>query len=159
MKQTKAPVTLKTLAAEDIYHLAEPFTRDRPRPKTTRGRNSLYPEALILTLVRLRTARRLSDHQRLFCILPEALPDQPVPALGALLYRPQTIPDERWVDCRMINELWCDDWYKKRPSVPRGVRCVRVHANPRHSGESPSPSATESVVRQAAAPAPATQDV
>jgi hypothetical protein len=40
MTQRKAPVTLKTLSADDIYNLAEQFTRQHPRHKT-RGRNPL----------------------------------------------------------------------------------------------------------------------
>jgi hypothetical protein len=44
----------------------------------------------------LRTARRTSYRHLRFCLAPEALPDQPRPALGTRLYRPQTIPDERW---------------------------------------------------------------
>jgi hypothetical protein len=34
MEQRKTPVTLKTLTATDIYHLAQPFTHDHPRPTT-----------------------------------------------------------------------------------------------------------------------------
>jgi hypothetical protein len=34
MKQRQAPITLKTLAAEDIYRLAKQFTHQHPRPKT-----------------------------------------------------------------------------------------------------------------------------
>ena len=60
MKQRNAPVTLKTLSADDIYHLAEQFTRQHPRPKTNRGRNPLYPEALILTLALLQVAQNAS---------------------------------------------------------------------------------------------------
>jgi len=37
----------------------------------------LYPEALILTLALLRTARRASYRHLLFCLAPEALPDLP----------------------------------------------------------------------------------
>jgi hypothetical protein len=78
-----------------IYHAVLQFTQQHPRPHT-KGRKPLYPEALILTLALLRTARRASYRHLLFCLAPEALPDQPVPALGTLLYRLKTISDERW---------------------------------------------------------------
>ncbi len=95
MTQRKAPITLTTISANDIYHLAEQFTRQHPR-KTTRGRKPLYPEALILTLVLLQTARRASYRQLLFGLAPEVLPNHALPALGTLLYRFQTIPETRW---------------------------------------------------------------
>jgi hypothetical protein len=93
MKQTKAPITLKTLAAEDIYHLAEQFTHQHPRPKTTRGRNPLYPEALILTLALLQVAQQASYRQLLFGLAPQLLPTHALPALGTWLYRLQTLPE------------------------------------------------------------------
>ena len=96
MTQRKTPVTLKTLAAEDIYHLAEQFTRQHPRPKTTRGRNPLYPEALILTLALLQVAQHASYRQLLFGLAPQLLPNHALPALGTLLYRLQTLPEARW---------------------------------------------------------------
>jgi hypothetical protein len=96
MKQTKAPITLKTLAAEDIYHLAEQFTHQHPRPKTTRGRNPLYPEALILTLALLQVAQQASYRQLLFGLAPQLLPTHALPALGTWLYRLQTLPEARW---------------------------------------------------------------
>jgi hypothetical protein len=96
MKQTKAPITRKTLAAEDIYHLAEQFTPQHPRPKTTRGRNLLYPEALILTLALLQVAQQASYRQLLFGLAPPLLPHHALPALGTLLYRLQTLPEARW---------------------------------------------------------------
>jgi hypothetical protein len=93
MKRRNPPITLSTLPARTIYHAVLQFTQHHPRPHT-KGRKPLYPEALILTL--LRTARRASYRHLLFCLAPEALPDQPVPALGTLLYRLKTISDERW---------------------------------------------------------------
>jgi hypothetical protein len=96
MKQTKAPITLKTLAAEDIYHLAEQFTHQHPRPKTTRGRKPLYPEALILTLALLQVAQQASYRQLLFGLAPQLLPTHALPALGTWLYRLQTLPEARW---------------------------------------------------------------
>ena len=78
-----------------IYHAVLQFTQQHPRPHT-KGRKPLYSEALILTLALLRIARRASYRHLLFCLAPEALPDQPVPALGTLLYRLKTISDERW---------------------------------------------------------------
>jgi hypothetical protein len=90
MKRRNLPITLSTLPARTIYHAVLQFTQHHPRPHT-KGRKPLYPEALILTLALLRTARRASYRQLLFCLAPEALPDQPVPALGTLLYRLKTI--------------------------------------------------------------------
>jgi len=71
------------------------FTQQHPLPRS-RGRKPIYSEALILTLALLHTARRLSYRQLLFCVAPEVLPEEPLPALGTLMYRLQTIPDERW---------------------------------------------------------------
>ena len=95
MTKRKAQVTLTTIQATDIYQRAELFTRQRPR-KTTRGRPCLYPEALLLTLALLQTARRASYRQLLFGLAPEVLPHHALPALGTLLYRFQTIPETRW---------------------------------------------------------------
>jgi hypothetical protein len=89
-------VTLTTITATDIYHLVEQFTRDRPRRKTTRGRKPLYPEALILTLALLQVAQRAPYRQLLFGLAPHLFPNQPLPALGTLLYRFQTLPEARW---------------------------------------------------------------
>jgi hypothetical protein len=96
MKQRQAPITLKTLAAEDIYRLAKQFTHQHPRPKTTRGRKPLYPEALILTLALLQVAQQASYRQLLFGLAPQLLPTHALPALGTLLYRLQTLPEARW---------------------------------------------------------------
>jgi hypothetical protein len=90
MKRRNLPITLSTLPARTIYHAVLQFTQHHPRPHT-KGRKPLYPKALILTLALLRTARRASYRHLLFCLAPEALPDQPVPALGTLLYRLKTI--------------------------------------------------------------------
>jgi hypothetical protein len=95
MKRRNPPITLSTLPARAIYHAVLQFTQHHPRPHT-KGRKPLYPEALILTLALLRTARRASYRHLRVCLAPEALPDQPVPALGTRLYRLQTLPDERW---------------------------------------------------------------
>jgi hypothetical protein len=94
--KTQRKVTLTTITATDIYHLVEQFTRDRPRRKTTRGRNPLYPEALILTLALLQVAQRATYRQLLFDLAPHLFPNQPLPALGTLLYRFQTLPEARW---------------------------------------------------------------
>jgi hypothetical protein len=96
MKQRQAPITLKTLAAEDIYRLAKQFTHQHPRPKTTRGRKPLYPEALILTLALLQVAQQASYRPLLFGLAPQLLPTHALPALGTLLYRLQTLPEARW---------------------------------------------------------------
>jgi len=95
MKRRNAPITLSTLPARALYHAVLQFTQHPPRPRT-KGRKPLYPEALILTLALLRTARHASYRHLLFCLAPEALPDQLLPALGTLLYRLKTITDERW---------------------------------------------------------------
>jgi hypothetical protein len=95
MEQRKAPVTLKTLTATDIYHLAEQFTHDRPRP-TTRGRKPLYPEALILTLAWLQVTQQAAYRPLLFGPAPSLLPDRALPALGTLLYQLKTIPESHW---------------------------------------------------------------
>jgi hypothetical protein len=84
-----------TLLARAIYQAVLQFTQQHPLPRT-KARKPLYPEALILTLALRRTARRASYRHLLFCLAPEALPDQPVPALGTLLYRLKTLSDERW---------------------------------------------------------------
>jgi hypothetical protein len=85
-----------TLAAKDIYHLAEPFTHQHPRPKTIRGRNPLYPEALIRTRAPLQLAQHASSRQLLFGLAPPLLPHHALPALDTLLYRLQTLPEARW---------------------------------------------------------------
>jgi len=95
MKRRNPRITLSVLPARAIYQAVLQFTQQHPLPRT-KGRKPLYSEALILTLALLRTARRASYRQLLFCRAPEALPDQPVPALGTLLYRLQTLADERW---------------------------------------------------------------
>ena len=95
MKHRNHRITLSTLRARAIYEAVTQFTQQHPLPRS-RGRKPIYSEALILTLALLRTARRLSYRQLLFCVAPEVLPEEPLPALGTLLYRLQTIPDERW---------------------------------------------------------------
>ena len=95
-RKTQRKVTLTTITATDIYHLVEQFTRDRPLRKTTRGRKPLYPEALILTLALLQVAQRATYRQLLFGLAPHLFPSQPLPALGTLLYRFQTLPEARW---------------------------------------------------------------
>jgi hypothetical protein len=87
-RKTQRKVTLTTITATDIYHLAEQFTRDRPPRKTTRRRKPLYPEALILTLALLQVAQRATYRQLLFGLAPHLFPNQPLPALGTLLYAP-----------------------------------------------------------------------
>jgi hypothetical protein len=67
MKRRNPPITLSTLPARTIYHAVLQFTQHHPRPHT-KGRKPLYPEALILTLALLRTARRASYRQLLFCL-------------------------------------------------------------------------------------------
>jgi hypothetical protein len=95
MKHRNYRITLSTLRARAIYEAVTQFTQQHPLPRS-RGRKPIYSEALILTLALLRTARRLSYRQLLFCVAPEVLPEEPLPALGTLMYRLQTIPDERW---------------------------------------------------------------
>ena len=95
MKHRNYRITLSTLRARVIYEALTQFTQQHPLPRS-RGRKPIYSEALILTLALLRTARRLSYRQLLFCVAPEVLPEEPLPALGTLLYRLQTIPDARW---------------------------------------------------------------
>jgi hypothetical protein len=95
MKHRNYRITLSTLRARAIYEAVTQFTQQHPLPRS-RGRKPIYSEALNLTLALLRTARRLSYRQRLFCVAPEVLPEEPLPALGTLMYRLQTIPDERW---------------------------------------------------------------
>ena len=94
MKHRNYRITLSTLRARAIYEALTQFTQQHPLPRS-RGRKPIYSEALILTLALLRTARRLSYRQLLFCVAPEVLPEEPLPALGTLLYRLQTIPDAR----------------------------------------------------------------
>jgi hypothetical protein len=50
-----------------------------PRPKTTRGRNPLYPEALILTLALLQVAQQASYRQLLFGLAPQLLTHHALP--------------------------------------------------------------------------------
>jgi len=78
MKRPNPPITRSTLPARIICHAVLQFTQQHPRLHT-KGRKPLYPEALILTLALLRTARRASYRQMLVCLAPEALPDQPMP--------------------------------------------------------------------------------
>ena len=94
MKRRNYRITPSTLRARAIYEAVTQFTQQHPLPRS-RGRKPIYSEALILTLALLRTARRLSYRQLLFCVAPEVLPEEPLPALGTLLYRLQTIPDAR----------------------------------------------------------------
>jgi hypothetical protein len=95
MKRRNYRITPSTLRARAIYQAVTQFTQQHPLPRS-RGRKPIYSEALILTLALLRTARRLSYRQLLFCVAPEVLPEEPLPALGTLLYRLQTIPEARW---------------------------------------------------------------
>ncbi len=95
MKRRNYRITLSTLPARAIYEAVLQFTQQHPLPRR-KGRKPIHSEALVLTLALLRTARRLSYRQLLFRVAPEVLPEEPVPALGTLLYRLQTIPDERW---------------------------------------------------------------
>jgi hypothetical protein len=95
MKRRNYRITPSTLPTRAIYQAVTQFTQQHPLPRS-RGRKPIYSEALILTLALLHTARRLSYRQLLFCVAPEVLPEEPLPALGTLLYRLQTIPDERW---------------------------------------------------------------
>ena len=94
MKRRNYRITPSTLRARAIYEAVTQFTQQHPLPRS-RGRKPIYSEALILTLALLRTARRLSYRQLLFCVAPEVLPEEPLPALGTLMYRLQTIPDAR----------------------------------------------------------------
>ena len=95
MKRRNPSITLSTLPARLIYQAVLQFTQQHPRPHS-KGRKPLYPKAYTRTLALWRTAQRASYRQRLFRRAPEALPDQPVPALGTLLYPLQTLADERW---------------------------------------------------------------
>jgi len=94
MKRRNYRITPSTLPARAIYQAVTQFTQQHPLPRS-RGRKPTYSEVLILTLALLHTARRLSYRQLLFCVAPEVLPEEPLPALGTLLYRLQTIPDAR----------------------------------------------------------------
>jgi hypothetical protein len=86
MKHRNYRITLSTLRARAIYEAVTQFTQQHPLPRS-RGRKPIYSEALNLTLALLRTARCLSYRQLLFCVAPEVLPEEPLPALGTLLYR------------------------------------------------------------------------
>jgi hypothetical protein len=123
MKRRNPPITLSTLPARTIYHAVLQFTQHHPRPHT-KGRKPLYPEALILTLALLRTARRASYRHLLFCLAPEALPDQPVPAWGTLLYRLKTISDERWH--ALLSWLAAQGIAKEPPDAPLATPVVLV---------------------------------
>jgi hypothetical protein len=72
MKHRNYRITLSTLRARAIYEAVTQFTQQHPLPRS-RGRKPIYSEALILTLALLRTARRLSYRQLLFCVAPEVL--------------------------------------------------------------------------------------
>ena len=115
MKRHNPRITLSVLPARAIYRAALQFTQQHPLPRT-KGRKPLYSEALILTLALLRTAQRASYRQLLFCRAPEALPDQPVPALGTLLYRLQTLADERWH--ALLSGLAAQGIAHKTPNAP-----------------------------------------
>ena len=115
MKRRNPPITLSTLPARTLYHAVLPFTQHHPRPHP-KARKPLYPKALILTLALRRTARRASDRHLLFCLAPEALPDQPVPALGTLLYRLKIISDERWH--ALLSWLAAQGIAKEPPDAP-----------------------------------------
>ena len=95
MKHRNYRITPSTLPARAIYEAVTQFNQQHPLPRT-RGRKPIYSEALILTLALLHTAQGLSYRQLLFSVAPEVLPEEPLPAPGTLLYRLQTIPDERW---------------------------------------------------------------
>jgi hypothetical protein len=123
MKRRNPPITLSTLPARTIYHAVLQFTQHHPRPHT-KGRTPLYPEALLLTLALRRTARRALDRHLLFCLAPEALPDQPVPALGTLLYRLKTISDERWH--ARLSWLAAQGIAHKTPDAPLATPVVLV---------------------------------
>jgi len=123
MKRRNPPITLSTLPARAIYHAVLQVTQHHPRPHT-KGRKPLYPEALLLTLALLRTARRASYRHLLFCLAPEALPDQPVPALGTLLYRLKTISDERWH--ALLSWLAAQGIAKEPPNAPLATPVVLV---------------------------------
>jgi hypothetical protein len=123
MKRRNPPITLSTLPARAIYHAVLQVTQHHPRPHT-KGRKPLYPEALLLTLALLRTARRASYRHLLFCLAPEALPDQPVPALGTLLYRLKTISDERWH--ARLSWLAAQGIAKEPPNAPLATPVVLV---------------------------------
>jgi len=115
MKRRNPRITLSVLPARAIYRAVLQFTQQHPLPRT-KGRKPLYSEALILTLALLRTAQRASYRQLLFCLAPEALPDQPVPALGTLLYRLQTLADERWH--ALLSGLAAQGIAHKTPDAP-----------------------------------------
>ena len=115
MKRRNPRITLSVLPARAIYQAVLQFTQQHPLPRT-KGRKPLYSQALILTLALLRTAQRASYRQLLFCLAPEALPDQPVPALGTLLYRLQTLADERWH--ALLSGLAAQGIAHKTPDAP-----------------------------------------
>ena len=115
MKRRNPRITLSVLPTRAIYQAVLQFTQQHPLPRT-KGRKPLYSQALILTLALLRTAQRASYRQLLFCRAPEALPDQPVPALGTLLYRLQTLADERWH--ALLSGLAAQGIAHKTPDAP-----------------------------------------
>ena len=95
MKRRNYRITPSTLRARAIYEAVLQFTQQHPLPRG-RGRKPIYSEALILTLALLHTAQGPSYRQLLFSVAPEVVPEEPLPALGTLMYRLKTIPDERW---------------------------------------------------------------
>jgi hypothetical protein len=122
MKRRNPRITLSVLPARTLYHAALQFTQHHPRPHT-KARKPLYPKALILTLALRRTAQRASSRHLRVCLAPEALPDQPVPALGTLLYRLKTISDERWH--ALLSWLAAQGIAKEPPTVPPRVSKTR----------------------------------
>jgi hypothetical protein len=82
MKRQNPPITLSTLPARTIYHAVLQFTQHHPRPHT-KGRNLLYPEALLLTLALLRTA----DAPRI-ATCSFASPQKPCPTSPCPLWAP-----------------------------------------------------------------------
>ena len=119
MKLRNSSITLSTPPARIIYHaVLQVHLAERPH-HYTEGRRSVLAltlapfssfthaptpknvipstqRSLILTLALLRIDRSASYRHLLFCLAPEALVDQLVPALSTLLYSLQTISDERW---------------------------------------------------------------
>ncbi|GIV07930.1 MAG: hypothetical protein KatS3mg019_0021 [Fimbriimonadales bacterium] len=86
--------TLTTLPVKHIYTFVQRFCQLHPHPPK-RGRPHKYPEPLILTLL-LLGAREHASYRRLrFALAPKLLPEQPLPALGTLVYRFHHLTDER----------------------------------------------------------------
>jgi len=95
MKHKRIPrATLTTLSIRTIYTLVQRFCQQHPLPPK-RGRPPKYPEPLILTLLLIAVREHASYRRLRFALATELLPNQPLPALGTLVYRFHHLTDER----------------------------------------------------------------